>query len=133
MTSKSKIILILESPEDSVMLRGILEREGLDAEFTGIIDPESAIPIIREISSDLILLDFHLPKSQAIDLLEFLKSDSELKKVPVIMLIEESYVGKSSQIMITEPQPDSYLLKPIHADLLLEKVRQFVPFERNVD
>lgn len=81
----SKKILIIE---DDVFVRELyqneLQKEGFEVEGAGD-GPEGLFKAARD-SYDLILLDIMLPKMNGIDLLRTLKSRTETKALPVILL-----------------------------------------------
>ncbi len=78
-------LLIIE--DDSLMLRMYqkiftFEKYEVDTAKDGVEGLDKA----REVKPTLILLDVMMPKMNGLEVLEKLKNDEELKKIPVIML-----------------------------------------------
>jgi len=81
----------------------------------------------REDKPELIILDAMMPKEEGIHLYRELKTDEDLKRIPVIML---SDIGKKtffhSQNMLkfslgqSVPEPEAYLEKPLESEDLLQ-------------
>jgi len=83
-------------------------------------DPEEGLRVIVDSLPDLILLDLDLPYMSGFEVLEALRSDPAIGKIPVIMLTahkdEESY-ARCDKIGI-----DGYLTKPLRSDALTEAI-----------
>jgi len=79
-----KILIV----EDERLLAKVLEEKfkALDFEVKIASDGEEALPVMKEFMPDLILLDLILPKKSGFVVLEYLRSDPELKLIPVIVL-----------------------------------------------
>lgn len=81
---RKRIVII----EDEPILLKALNIELLSAEFEvmSAIDGESGLDLIREEKPDLVLLDLVLPKMSGFEVLEKIKTDKKLKKIPVVVL-----------------------------------------------
>jgi DNA-binding response OmpR family regulator len=84
-TSGKKIILIIE--DDEVLLRSLylLFHEGGHT-IASSTDGETALKMTERIKPDLILLDLLIPKINGFDYLKDIKSNSNLKNIPVLVL-----------------------------------------------
>ena len=80
-----KKVLIVE---DDQLIFSILSRELIDAGFqvSNAYDGEQAIIVTREQRPDLVLLDILLPRKNGFEVLQTLKEDAELAKIPVVIL-----------------------------------------------
>ncbi len=89
----SKILII----EDEEILAKILQEKFKAANFESEVagDGDVALAIARKFAPDIIVLDLILPKKDGFQVLKELKSDSGLKKVPVIIL---SNLGQEEEI-----------------------------------
>lgn len=73
-------------------------------------------------SPDLILLDINMPRLNGIEVLDFIKRDEKLRKIPVVMLttsssesdITECY-EKSANCFITKPLDFGKFLNVVHS------------------
>jgi DNA-binding response OmpR family regulator len=70
---------------------------------------------------DLIILDITMPVMTGIEMLEKIKSEKELKEIPVIMLTAES--GKENVMKIVKMGVRDYVVKPFKGDQLLERAK----------
>ena len=88
---KYKILLAEDDKFLSIALGDKLEREG----FVVIKAPNGleALDLIRSEKPDLILLDLIMPQRTGFQVLEELKKDAELAKIPVVIL---SNLGQES-------------------------------------
>ncbi len=90
-----KILLVEDEPLLSNLLKQRLEKEGM--EVTQAHDGEEALTFLRASKPDLIILDIILPKVSGFEVLQFLQSDPQLEKAPVIIasnLGQEADVNK---------------------------------------
>ncbi len=80
-----KKVLIVE---DDQLIFSILSRELSDAGFevSNAFDGDQAIIVTRERHPDLVLLDILLPQKNGFEVLQILKTDTELKDIPVVIL-----------------------------------------------
>lgn len=79
-----KILLVEDEKTLSEMYQTKLEREKF--EVISVQDGGEVLEKVKSEKPDLILLDIILPKTNGFDILSEIKSDSKLKKIPVIML-----------------------------------------------
>jgi DNA-binding response OmpR family regulator len=78
-----KILLVEDEPLLSNLLKQRLEKEGM--EVVQAHDGEEALGFLRASKPDLIILDIILPKVSGFEILQFLQSDPQLEKAPVII------------------------------------------------
>lgn len=69
----------------------------------------------------VILLDLNLPGTDGRDVLERVKSDSRLRKIPVVVLTTSENPGDIA--LCYRAGASSYIIKPIRFDDFLKKVR----------
>ncbi len=74
--------------EDETSLSNILKDELVEEKFNVIqsFDGEEGFKMAKENKPDIILLDIIMPKLNGIELLKRLKSEGDLKNIPVIIL-----------------------------------------------
>lgn len=74
--------------EDETSLSNILKDELVEEKFNVVqsFDGEEGFKMAKENKPDIILLDIIMPKLNGIELLKKLKSEEDLKNIPVIIL-----------------------------------------------
>jgi len=90
-----KTILIVE---DDTILRDLISRKlrkDSDYEIVEAVDGEEGIKKAKEKKPNIVLLDLILPGIDGFGVLEQLKKDSELAKIPVVIL---SNLGQKEEI-----------------------------------
>ncbi|OGG02807.1 hypothetical protein A2W14_07345 [Candidatus Gottesmanbacteria bacterium RBG_16_37_8] len=80
----TKILIIEDDPLMLRMYQKIFKFEGFEVEIA--TNGEEGIEKTRSYKPTLILLDIMMPKMNGLQVLEKLKSEPDLKKIPVIML-----------------------------------------------
>ncbi|MCC0643057.1 MULTISPECIES: winged helix-turn-helix domain-containing protein [unclassified Clostridioides] len=74
----------------------------------------------KEVKPDLILLDWMLPNISGIDVLRKIRSDKDLKNIPVIMLTAKNM--ENDKVEGLEVGADDYITKPFSIKELLARV-----------
>lgn len=114
------VLVIDDQPVARDMVRAILRSAG----FSGILvaeDASQAEVLIRQKHIDLIICDWNMPGMTGLDFLQMVRSISEYRSTPFIMLTAEAS-RESVESAISSGVSD-YLVKPFTADTLLAKVR----------
>jgi len=95
MTNKQTILLVEDDPFLSSVLRMKLEKESF--KVVRAADGDEALNFLTEqgVKPDLILLDLILPKKNGFEVLETIRQDPLLEKLPVIII---SNLGQPSDI-----------------------------------
>jgi CheY-like chemotaxis protein len=75
---------------------------------------------------DLILLDLNLPKYDGRQLLEKIKSDPDLSRIPVVVLTTSS--AEEDILRSYELHANAYVTKPVDLDQFISAVRQIDEF-----
>jgi two-component system, chemotaxis family, response regulator Rcp1 len=93
MRTTPRILLIEDNPDDVFFLQTVLARGETPKELDIVSDGEAALRFLRReppfesaVRPHLILLDLKLPKLSGIEVLRQIKSDEELRRIPVIVL-----------------------------------------------
>ena len=74
---------------------------------------------------DLVLLDWHMPEMDGLQVLKHIKKNSAYKNIPVIMLTQEQ--NKKNVILAIQNGAADYIIKPLNAHLLKEKINKLFP------
>jgi len=89
------LLLVDDNPADQELARRALERGAFDCDLRIVADGEEALEYLHESGRyadkscaprpDLVLLDLNLPKVGGLQVLENMKSDSQLSLIPVVV------------------------------------------------
>ncbi|MBO4901915.1 MAG: response regulator [Lachnospiraceae bacterium] len=82
-----------------------------------------AITYLTKNDTDLILLDYEMPVVNGAQVLQMLRSDPNMAKIPVIFLTGVGTRESVEQVMALKPQ--GYILKTVSREDLLKKVEEF--------
>jgi len=94
-STDSRTVFLVDDDFSAVDLysRG-LEQAGFKT--ASVLDPKEAFEALPNLSADLIILDLMLPKKSGFELLEAIRSNSRLKKTPVLLLCN-AYLPEMAQ------------------------------------
>ncbi|MBI4992256.1 MAG: response regulator [Candidatus Harrisonbacteria bacterium] len=117
-------VLVIEDEEIlAKILQDKFRNENFEVEIAS--DGEAAFSLAKNFSPDIIVLDLILPKKDGFEVLKELKNDSDLRKVPVVILSnlgQEEEIKRGFALGATD-----YLVKaqnPIKA--VIEKVKNYL-------
>ncbi len=113
-------ILVVED-EDALatLLKYNLDKEGHRVVVAS--DGEEALMLIDERAPDLVVLDWMLPKVSGIEVCRRLRSKTETKNLPVIMLTARG--EESDRVRGLDTGADDYIVKPFSMTELAARVR----------
>ena len=115
--------------DDNADMRDYVERmlsAHYDVESVGT--GMDALRVIRQRRPDLLLSDVMMPVRDGFALLREIRSDPELKSLPVILL--SARAGEEAKIEGLEAGADDYLIKPFSAQELLARVNTNITLAR---
>lgn len=116
--------------DDSLTVRKIttrlLEREGYLALTAK--DGLDALQVLSDNNPDVILLDIEMPRMDGYELATYMRNDSRMRKVPIIMIT--SRTGEKHRQRALEIGVERYLGKPYQEDDLLKQVQEVLRRER---
>lgn len=119
----AKRVLVVEDNELNLKLFcDLLTAHGYETMRTR--DGREVLDIVRADRPDLIVMDIQLPHISGLDVIRALKSDEELKAIPVLAVT--AFAGKGDDDRIREEGAEAYVSKPISVMRFIETVRQFV-------
>jgi CheY-like chemotaxis protein len=83
-------------------------------------------PFVEAVRPDLILLDLNLPKMDGRELLEIIKGDEDLRRIPVVILTTS---GAEEDILKTyNLHANCYITKPVNLDQFIKVVNSIEDF-----
>lgn len=119
----TKTILIVEDNELNLKLfRDLLKANGFNTVETN--EGIEAVGLARNAKPDLIIMDIQLPEISGLDITRKIKSDPEMKHIPVIAVT--AFAMKDDEDKILQAGCEAYLSKPIAIDQFLNTVRRFI-------
>jgi adenylate cyclase len=120
MSSSEPALLVVDDNEaNRYTLTHRLQRDG----YSNIEEAENglqALEMLRARRFDLVLLDITMPELDGYDVLKQIKSDMDLRDIPVIMISADDKVD--SVVRCIELGAEDYLPKPFNAVLLKARV-----------
>jgi two-component system cell cycle response regulator DivK len=122
----TKRILVVEDQEDNrIILRRLLSSAGYD--LIEAVNGEDGVALALSTRPDLILMDIQLPVMDGYEATRRIKSNAELKSIPVIAVT--SYALSGDEAKARAAGCDAYVTKPFSPRQLLAKVREYLPTE----
>ncbi|HAV61187.1 MAG TPA: response regulator [Verrucomicrobiales bacterium] len=112
--------------DDSKTIRMIVARafKKYDLEILEAQNGVEGLAVATREKPDLIILDYTMPIMDGFEMLTKLKSDPELKPIPVIMLTAEA--GRENVMKIAKQGVRDYLIKPFKEELIIERVARVI-------
>jgi CheY-like chemotaxis protein len=127
------VLLVEDDPGDELITREAFEHNKINSNLYVARDGEEGLDFLYRRGShrdaprpDLILLDLNLPKYDGRQLLETIKTDDDLRHIPVVVLTTSSAdedILKSYQL-----HANAYVTKPVDLDQFMSAVRQIDEF-----
>ena len=115
----AKVLIIEDEKAVREMLCFTLKNNGF--EILEAEDSNSALDALKENEINLILLDWMLPGKQGIEISKLLRSSSETKNIPIIMLTAKS--DESDKVLGLESGADDYITKPFSPKELVARIK----------
>ena len=115
----AKILIIEDEKAVREMLCFTLKNDGF--EILEAEDSNSALDALKENEINLILLDWMLPGKQGIEISRLIRSSSEIKDIPIIMLTAKS--DESDKVLGLESGADDYVTKPFSPKELVARIK----------
>jgi CheY-like chemotaxis protein len=123
---KNARILIVDDEERNVaLLRRVLEHAGF-SRIESTNDPREVADIYVRMRPDLILLDLNLPRKDGREVLAEVKSDEDLKRIPVVILTTSS--ADEDILRSYNLHANCYITKPIDLGQFLKVVKSIEDF-----
>src|SRR3954453_7284865 len=113
---KARVLVVDDDPALAEMLTIVLRGEGFDTAV--VADGARAMPALRELKPDLVLLDLMLPGINGIDVCKAIRSEFG---VPIVMLTAKS--DTVDVVLGLESGADDYVVKPFKPKELVARIR----------
>ena len=117
---KKSILLVDDDPTFLKMVKGWLDEE---YRVTIVTSGTQALMYIADNRPDLILLDYEMPVTSGPQVLEMIRSETKVDRIPVIFLTGKG--DRESVLKVLSLKPDGYLLKSLNRDQILKSIYEF--------
>jgi two-component system, cell cycle response regulator DivK len=115
----AKRVLVVEDNELNLKLFcDLLRAHGHDVE--GVRDAREAIDRATLFAPELIIMDIQMPHITGLELIEAIRRDVILRRIPIMAVT--AYAGKGDEDRIREAGADAYVAKPISLMKFIEVV-----------
>jgi two-component system, chemotaxis family, response regulator Rcp1 len=128
-----EILLVEDNPADARLTREVFEGGRLSTHLNIVGDGEEAMaflrregPYARSPRPKLVLLDLNLPRKDGREVLQELKADPALARIPVIVLTTSA--AESDILHSYDLQANCFITKPLDLDEFFEVVRAIEDF-----
>ncbi len=111
--NKMMVLIVEDNPGDAFLIEGMLKDLDLNLNVMVIEDGKQAVSVMmegRERTPDLIILDLNLPRMNGFDVLAFMKAESSLGSIPVIVMTGS--LRKEDEVRARSLGAADYCIKP---------------------
>lgn len=125
------VLLVEDDPNDALLIRRLFGKIGLAGSLQHVDDGEKAVAYLsgtgvysersRYGIPSLILLDLKLPRRSGHEVLQWMRSQPELRRVPVVVLTSSREATDITRAY--DLGANSYLVKPVEYAALQEMLR----------
>ena len=127
------VLLVEDDPGDVLMTQEAFEEHKLRNRLTVVSDGAEALAYLRQegeyadaVAPDLILLDLNLPRRDGRQVLEEVKADPDLRRIPVVVLTTSE--AEEDVLRSYDLHANAYVTKPVDFNRFIEVVRQIDEF-----
>lgn len=131
--NKAKILLIEDNAADIRLTKEVLQESKIVNSLDVVRDGVEAIDFLKKRGKfsntskpNLILLDLNLPKRNGFEVLEIIKQDKELKRIPIVILTVSN--AKEDLIKAYNLHANSYVIKPLEMKEFYKIINSIVDF-----
>ena len=138
MNKNGREILLVEDKTAAVrLIQEIFKENGARNNLYVVKDGEEAIAFLRREGKyadatrpDLILLDLNLPKKDGREVLAEIKSDDEVKRIPVVVLTVSD--AEEDVLKAYDLHANCYITKPVHLPKFIKVIKSIENFWLNI-
>jgi two-component system, chemotaxis family, response regulator Rcp1 len=127
------ILLVEDNPGDIRLTQEILKESKIHNNLNVVMDGVEAMEYLRKegnyknaVRPDIILLDLNLPKKNGKEVLAEVKTDPDLKRIPVVVLTTS--VAEQDILKTYDLYANCYITKPIDLDQFITVVKLIEDF-----
>ena len=127
------VLLVEDDPGDVLMTREAFTENKVANRLAVVSDGVSALEFLRKEGEyadaptpDLVLLDLNLPRMDGREVLAAMKSDDELRRIPVVVLTTSE--AEEDVLRSYSLHANAYVTKPVDFERFIDVVRQIDDF-----
>jgi CheY-like chemotaxis protein len=127
------VLLVEDDEGDVLMTREAFEHYKIRNTLHVVSDGEQALQFVRGVGDyadaptpGLIMLDLNLPRRGGLEVLDELKSDPELRVIPVVILTTSQ--AEEDILRSYSLHANAYVTKPVDFDRFIDVIRQIDSF-----
>ncbi len=128
-----EILLVEDNPGDARLAREALREAKVHNNLCWVSDGEEALAYLRRegqhanaVRPDLILLDLNLPRMDGRQVLERIKADEKLRRIPVVVLTTSQ--AEEDVLKAYHLNANCYITKPVDLDQFIKVVKTIEDF-----
>jgi CheY-like chemotaxis protein len=128
-----EVLLVEDDPGDVLMTREAFEEHKVHNRLTVVSDGAEALSYLRRegefadaVRPDLILLDLNLPRRDGREVLEEVKKDPDLGRIPVVVLTTSA--ADEDILRSYQFHANAYVTKPVDFERFIAVIRQIDEF-----
>lgn len=114
------VMIVDDEPINIKLVRKVLREAGYRS-FTEIVDPRDTIAAMRKSPPDIVLLDIMMPHISGLEILEAIRSISQLSSIPVLILTASS--DRATKLEALDLGATDFLSKPVDRAELVPRIR----------
>lgn len=119
MEKNIKILVVDDFATMRKEVKNLLKQAG----YENIVEAEDGVKALRTLKSqkiDFVISDWNMPNMTGIELLKAIRADSDLAKMPFLMVTAEAL--QDNVIAAVKAGVNNYIVKPFTAEVLNEKI-----------
>ncbi len=119
----AKVLIVEDNDLNMKLFHDLLDAHGISV--IPLRDGRLVMDTARTEKPDLILMDIQLPEISGLEVTKWLKSDPDLKSIPIVAVT--SFAMKGDEQRFRDGGCDDYISKPISIMTFMETVRKYLP------
>jgi len=128
MPDKGTILYVEDNADNRNLIRRVLTAEGFS--MVEAANALQALDRLKEVKTDLILMDINMPDIDGYTLTAKIKSMPDYMNIPIIAVTANVMRGDREKSL--EAGCDGYIQKPIDIDMLAQQIERFIRRRTNV-
>lgn len=123
MNKSMKILVVDDFATMRKVVRNLLKQAG----YENIVEAEDGVVALNTLKSqkiDFVISDWNMPNMTGIDLLRAVRADSDLAKMPFLMVTAEAL--QDNVVTAVKAGVSNYIVKPFTAEVLDEKITKIM-------